>query len=307
MIIKNFLFHRVSDETDPFWPPMPTDLFESVIAHILKNHCVVQLEDYLGNGKFAKNGKTPATISFDDGYKDNIEYAVPILDKYKCPASFYVVTDCIDNNIPTWTYIMDHLFQHTSASKLMLEMDFVLPEFREISFTSKPEKLDFGIRLKAWMKTLSNVQRKQVLTHLHSAFSHVGLPLNKMMNWNDLRQMQNAGYRVGSHTVSHPVLASIENEHELFSELKDSGERIKSQLGEFPCTISYPIGSYNEKVIALSKQAGYRLGLAVHQRFYETSRDDQFAIPRVELYNESMWKNKLRVSGVYSWIKKKIK
>ena len=41
---------------------------------------------------------------FDDGYKDNIEYAAPILRQFKCPASFYVVTDCIDRNVPTWTY-----------------------------------------------------------------------------------------------------------------------------------------------------------------------------------------------------------
>ncbi|MBK7956947.1 MAG: polysaccharide deacetylase family protein [Bacteroidetes bacterium] len=35
---------------------------------------------------------------FDDGYLDNLEYAAPILAKYKVPASFYVVTDCIDQN-----------------------------------------------------------------------------------------------------------------------------------------------------------------------------------------------------------------
>lgn len=307
MIIKNFLFHRVSDEMDRLWPPMPTALFKSVIAHIQKNHHVVLLEDFMRAGKFEKNRKTLATISFDDGYKDNIEYAVPILDKCMCPASFYVVTACIDNNIPTWTYIVDHLFQNTHAKELVLEMDFLPAEFRKGLFATQSAKLDFANRLKYRMKFISNEQRTKVLAHLQAVFNNISSPVNTMMNWDDLRQMQNAGYSIGSHTVSHPVLASIQNENELFSELKNSGERIRSQLGEFPYTISYPIGSYNEKVIALSKQAGYQLGLAVKQRFYDTSKDDHFAVPRIELYNESMWKNKLRVSGIYTWLRKKIK
>src|ERR1700704_5577530 len=99
MIIKNFLFHRVSDETDRLWPPVSTALFRSLIAYITKEHRVVNLEEYLLSKEPHRTKKKLATISFDDGFKDNIEFAVPILDEYRCPASFYVATDCIDKNI----------------------------------------------------------------------------------------------------------------------------------------------------------------------------------------------------------------
>ncbi|MEI2824763.1 MAG: polysaccharide deacetylase family protein, partial [Chitinophagaceae bacterium] len=69
--------------------------------------------------------KKIATVLFDDGYKDNLEMAAPILSKYKCPASFYVVTDCIDRNIPTWTYILDDRFSKTRKEKIELDFDFV--------------------------------------------------------------------------------------------------------------------------------------------------------------------------------------
>src|SRR5215475_13779544 len=118
MIIKNFLFHRVSDEKDQLWPPMPVALFETLVAFITKRYQVISLEKFISGDFKANNGNQPATILFDDGYKDNIEYAVPILQKYRCPASFYVVTDCIDKNIPTWTYIVDYLLQNTRASSL---------------------------------------------------------------------------------------------------------------------------------------------------------------------------------------------
>ena len=306
MIIKNFLFHRVSDETDRLWPPMSTGLFRSVITFITKEYHVVNLEEHLLSKEPEKTKKKAATILFDDGYKDNIEYAVPILHEYKCPASFYVVTDCIDKNIPTWTYITDFLFQNTATGELDLEMEFVPPGFLKNEFRTPSARLDFGKRLKPWMKSLSNKNRRQVLAHLASAFNDVSLPGSKMMNWSDLQQMKTAGYTISSHSVSHPMLASIEDDKELFFELKESGERIRSILGEFPSTISYPIGSYDARVMNYSRQAGYKIGLAVEQKFYDTSRDDLFAIPRVELYNEPMWKTKMRINGIYNWAKRAI-
>ncbi len=307
MIIRNFLFHRVSDETDRLWPPTSTALFRSIITYITKRYHVVNLEDHLLAGEPGKTKKKAATISFDDGYKDNIEYAVPILKAYKCPASFYVATDCIDKNIPTWTYVADFLFKNTGIGKLALDMEFVPPQFRKNEIPSELARLDLASRLKRWMKGLPNKERQEVLLHLQSALNDVAPPANRMMNWNDLRQMQTDGYTIGSHTVSHPLLASIEDDKELFFELEESGERIRSELGRFPVTISYPIGSYDKRVMKCAKESGYKLGLAVRERFYDTGKDDLFSIPRVELGNESLLKCKLRISGMYSKIKSIIK
>jgi len=56
-----------------------------------------------------------------------------------------------------------------------------------------------------------------------------------------------------------------------------------------------------------AKESGYRLGIAVRERFYNTDKDDFFSIPRVELGNESMLKCKFRISGMYTTIKSIIK
>jgi peptidoglycan/xylan/chitin deacetylase (PgdA/CDA1 family) len=306
MIIRNFLFHRVSDETDHLWPPMPTALFRTIISHITKRYRVVALEDYFLSTGLEKKKKV-ATILFDDGFKDNIEYAVPILNEYKCPASFYIATGCIDKNLPTWTYISDFLLQNTAVKGLNLDMAFVPLLFRKNEFSSQAARLEFASQLKPWMKSLPNKKREEVLAYLQSAFHDVSLPANKMMDWNDLRQMQKAGYTIGSHTVTHPLLASVQDDNELFFELKQSGERIRTELGKFPVTISYPIGSYDQRVMTFSLEAGYKLGLAVDQKFYDTSTHDRFAIPRVELSNEPMWKCKMRITGIYAWAKSKIR
>src|SRR5436309_2296093 len=104
-MVSNFLFHSVNLMRDTLWDPMDTLLFEKCIKYISRKYIVVQLEEFFFDKQNLRSKKEFATVLFDDGYKDNIEYAAPILDKNRIKASFYVVTSCIDQNVPTWTYI----------------------------------------------------------------------------------------------------------------------------------------------------------------------------------------------------------
>ena len=299
-IVRNFLFHRVSNEADAMWPPMKPELFEHIIATLTKNYKVVPLEHYLDDKAAFASEKKIATVLFDDGYKDNIEIAAPILSKYKCPASFYVVTDCIDRNIPTWTYILDDRFSKTRKEKIELDFDFVPQKFKVVVLndtgTNKKE-------IKPWLKKLSNRQRQLVLENILQQCDDVSLPQNRMMNWGEVKQLANEGFIIGSHSHTHPMLASLQNENEIKEELTVSGEKIKTELGFFPATISYPIGSFDERVTKLAKETGYKYGLAVEQQFYQSSKNDLYKIPRVELYQEPWWKVQMRMKGIYSAIK----
>jgi hypothetical protein len=77
--MRNFLFHRVCNEENVLWPPIPTALFEKIIRNIKKKFHVVLLEDYLSGKDQMGEGENLATISFDDGYIDNYQFAAPIL------------------------------------------------------------------------------------------------------------------------------------------------------------------------------------------------------------------------------------
>jgi peptidoglycan/xylan/chitin deacetylase (PgdA/CDA1 family) len=295
MIIRNFLFHRVSDEKDELWPPMTPALFEKIIRVLTRTYKVVSLEEWLQDNNHQSAKKKLATVLFDDGYKDNIEYAAPILAKYDCPASFYIVTDCINKNIPTWTYLLDHVLQQTKISQLSIDQEGVPEEFKKISFSDRATIR----KIKPWMKKLSNVHRVQVLNSVLNQCRDVALPQNKMMSWEDIHQLAQAGFQIGSHSHTHPMLAALEDEVEIFNELNLSAEIINENLGKKPLTISYPIGSFDKRVTRLAAQAGYKWGLAVEQKFYRDEQDDKMAIPRTELYEEPWWKVSLRISGIY--------
>ena len=303
MLIKNFLFHRVSEEIDKLWPPMRPVLFEKIIRTLQQNHTIICLEELLSNTPDSRSSKTFATVLFDDGYKDNIEYAAPVLKKYNCPASFYVVTDCIDKNIPTWTYLVDHALQKTTIPELSLSFSYTPPGLKLILLP--PDKLSNPLveKVKPWMKGLSNKRRREVLQSILDQCKDVKAPENKMMNWNDIRELKQHGFHIGSHSHTHPMLGALEDESEINDELVISSGRILKETGAPPRTLSYPIGSFDDRVIKLAQKNGYKWGLAVEQRFYLPHKDTLFTIPRVELYQEPWWRVNMRMSGMYSRLK----
>jgi peptidoglycan/xylan/chitin deacetylase (PgdA/CDA1 family) len=271
---------------------MDVVLFEKCVQYIHNAHDVVLIEDLVGknaNGKFA-------TLMFDDGYKDNLEYAAPILEKYKCKASFYVVTDCIDKNEVTWTHFLDHAFQNTSQHKLDMGLEFMPNELKVKELSTNELRLQYAGKIKPFLKKITHAQRSKVLQIIKESFTDIESP-KLMMNWGDVKQLKSAGHYIGSHSVTHAMLGTMENETEVKNELLNSGNKIKEQLGYFPKTISYPVGSFNELTKSLAKETGYDIGLAVKQKAYDPKTDDRFEIPRIELYNESWWKTRSRITN----------
>jgi len=72
MVVRNFLFHRVSDEKDTMWPPMTVGLFKKIIRQLTEDFLVVPLESYLDDPGAFQTKRKIATVLFDDGFKDNI-------------------------------------------------------------------------------------------------------------------------------------------------------------------------------------------------------------------------------------------
>lgn len=287
-MIKNFLFHRVSPEKDRLWPPMSPDRFEWCVRWIKENYQIEILEHTVNSYK--KQDGSIATIMFDDGFKDNITYALPILTKYNIKASFYVVTDCVDNNIPTWTYILDYIYQNPDVSFIELNSQF------SNEIPTHFDTQSYAKEFKKWLKKAPNEIRNEVTRIMTEFIGKNNLP-QIMMDWSDLNTLMQKGHYIGSHTASHPMLGNISQDDHILYELEKSKQRINTELNHNPISISYPIGSFNSNVMKLAKRAGYDIGLAVNQKSYVPARDDIMQIPRIEVYQESLLKTKLRMNG----------
>ena len=170
------------------------------------------------------------------------------------------MTKCIDNNIPSWTHILEHLFQFTSIENIEINFDFLPQELNIRKLQSHEERIRYVSKLKPCLKTLSHEQRQLILDRVIETYDDIELP-KLMMNWEDLRKLKGDGHYIGSHTVSHCMLGTMNNENDITLELELSGKRIEEELGYFPLTISYPVGSFNKTTKEFAKKAGYKIGL----------------------------------------------
>jgi peptidoglycan/xylan/chitin deacetylase (PgdA/CDA1 family) len=306
MKIPILLFHRINSLSDKLWQPMRPELFEKIMHFVSKNYEVLPLTEICLDNTVTK--KKPLAITFDDGYKDYIDFALPILKKYDFPSSVFVVTDSVENNMPTWTYIMDYLFYNTRKRKLPLfNYGENCNSFANYSWNTKEEQIHYSKRFKQHLKCINDEKRNQIINHFLENFDDVSVPNNLMMTWDDLRFLKSEKVEIGSHTVSHSPLATLNIEEKLENEIIKSGEIIKQKLGYFPSTISYPVGSYNERVKEISKKAGYKIGLAVNQKIFKAEKYDLFEVPRIELYNEPFFRSKLKILGIESAVKSILK
>ncbi|MGF2412911.1 polysaccharide deacetylase family protein [Ferruginibacter sp.] len=300
------LFHRVNTVRDKLWDPMAPELFEKIIRFVSKNYEVLPLQEICLNKK--RHTKKALAITFDDGYRDYLDFALPVLKNYNLPSSMFVVAECVDNNLPTWTYIMDYLFFNTKKLALPpFDYGEACAAFAIYKWNNKEEQISYSKKFKQFLKLVDNERRNAIMQHFMESFDDVAAPCNLMMTWDDLRTLKNEPVEIGSHTLTHPPLATIDNQVELEKEIRISGEIIQQQLGYFPTTISYPVGSYNKKVKEVAKQAGYKIGLAVDQKLYNSQKQDLFEVPRIELYNDSFIRNKIKIYGIESALKSLIK
>jgi peptidoglycan/xylan/chitin deacetylase (PgdA/CDA1 family) len=306
--IKIFLFHRISPIRDLLWDPISPELFSRTIRYIKHKYEVISLDNILMEDvSTVRFNKPLCAIVFDDGYRDFINYALPILKKNNCTSSMYVVTDCVDKKIPPWTYVLDFHLLNSSMLELRLNESLLPKNLRKTKFANKNERLDFAKRIKPYLKTIRNTDREELYHQIIASLRDVEIPLDLMMSWDEIRYIKGEGVEIGSHSKTHPLLGKIDSKTDLVTEIKGSGNIIKEQLGFFPKSISYPNGSYTETVKDIAKESGFNAGLVVNQRTYNNSRHDQFEVPRIELYNEGLLKTKLRIEGIIQKINSVLK
>ena len=99
------------------------------------------------------------------------------------------------------------------------------------------------------------------------------------LSWDELRLLRNAGWEVGSHTVSHPRLTQL-NDEELASELSESRQHCTKEMGR-PCeSLAYPYGDYDARVQAAAQDAGYSGAASIDR----PGPPNPFDWPRIGVY-----------------------
>lgn len=229
----------------------------------LKRHLIAT--DLEGLGRYFKGEwgerKPPVLITFDDGYRNNLTVAAPILREEGMPAIFFVATGYLNTGRVLWNDEVTIRVQHWPEPEIDMPSGG-----RSTVPDDAVARRAFSKKVNEGCKRVTEEARGGYLEFLRSKTPSVELmddPEARMfMQWDEARKLAGMGFEIGSHTVEHPILSTISRER-LAAELRESKAAIEREL-QRPCAaIAYPNGSardVNEAVFEEVRAAGYDWG-----------------------------------------------
>ncbi|MGB9185686.1 MAG: polysaccharide deacetylase family protein [Solirubrobacteraceae bacterium] len=105
------------------------------------------------------------------------------------------------------------------------------------------------------------------------------------MSWDDLGELAEAGWEIGSHTRTHAHLTTLDEET-LTTELGQSREECAARTGRLTTSVAYPYGDVDERVVASARRTGYEAAAALE---WPSSKSSSLRYPRVGIYHVDSW------------------
>jgi peptidoglycan/xylan/chitin deacetylase (PgdA/CDA1 family) len=255
------VYHKVSPDQHPFFAPVQPEVFEQQMHFLRRCYKVMRLGELVDRAAHGDVPEKAVAITFDDGYRDNYEYAFPILKKHNLPATIFVATGAVGSGTPIWH---DRVFD---AFRFATVHDFATGQAREQSLQSTLVKA----------KRLHGDERRRFIDELENKLRpNAPAPGNqRMLNWDEIREMHRAGIEFGSHTVSHTILSCIPRS-EMMRELRDSRNELSERIGSPVSTFAYPNGKssdFNHEAKAVLRECGYSCAVTCCAGFNDASSD----------------------------------
>lgn len=238
-------YHSVND--DPVWARecvqrslvVPSAVFDAQVAYLAERHRVVGIGEVVEAMREGRDlDRRSVAITFDDGYEDNYRKAFPILKRHGVPATFYVTTGSVGDARPLWTVELRRAVMR--AQKPALELSFREAGPLDVSTDDAREK---AVReLAGHVKRCPAPEARAALAEILAAAGAAGRQERRvMMNWDEIREMHQAGMTVGAHTGEHLNLPSL-NDADLEKEVRGSRNALAVALDAPIEHFAYPNG-----------------------------------------------------------------
>jgi peptidoglycan/xylan/chitin deacetylase (PgdA/CDA1 family) len=270
------LYHRVSPQADPIYPPIPPALFEEHLQELLRLFEVVRLAEFLDRLKQGKPLAGCCAITFDDGYRDFLDHAYPILRQHRIPVTHFLVLDSLLKQQPTWNWRLNRI------TYLRDNNPFDMPLTIRVGQMTVPERETFLLQ-----------QEKQL-------GSEPGSPA--LLSAQDLARVDPELVEWGSHSVTHSNLGCCDP-NTACRELIASRQGLEEVTGKRVRYFSYPNGSYSPTAVALVPECGYEAALVVDQ-VAVTGKCSLYALPRFNIAAISPQKLMWELSGTITRLRR---
>ncbi|MDQ1468785.1 MAG: hypothetical protein QOJ99_265 [Bryobacterales bacterium] len=230
--------------------------------HIRRYYNPVSLDAVAG---FVREGvsvpRNSVAVTVDDGYRDFYLHAHPIFKRHGIPVTVFLMTGFLDHQVRPWWDQLKYAFLHSPLDRVVVRTGSEAE--KHFSLTDEASRRNAAALTGELLKSLSNAKRLAFLARLPELLQ-VEIPDTLPwvpMSWNEVRELASQGVGFGAHTRSHPILASLEAEHEIRDEIEGSRDRIGQELGSPPLHFSYPnglAGDIDDRVRRIAGNGGFR-------------------------------------------------
>lgn len=257
--LSTLIFHRVLPRPDPLFPnEVDAARFNAICSWIKSWFNVIPLDQAVRDLPRRALPARALAITFDDGYADNYEVAVPILRKHGLSATFFVATGFIDGGRMWNDTIIESLRACAYPSIDLRSLGATGLGLMTLERVSQ-RRMAIDSVLSA-VKYLPTAERLRVVAAI-AEISGSPLPDNLMMSSEQVRALRCSGMQVGAHTVSHPILAQLSDD-EARSEMSGSKASIERWLDEPVTLFAYPNGrphrDFNERTMQIASDVGFK-------------------------------------------------
>ena len=274
-------YHRVFARKESVWPyDLDADTFETHLQVLKKYFNVLPLREAVDKMSAGNLPRRSVCITFDDGYADNHDVALPLLQKYSMPATFFIATGYLNGGI-MWNDVVIESLRHTQKEQLDLS-SFGLGSYQ---FSSDQDKTSAIEALLNQLKYKIQDERESLVYAIKDAAGVVGTR-HLMMTDEQVRSMDAQHMQIGAHTITHPILAKLTDEKAL-QEIQISKSYLENLLKHpvdiFAFPNGKPITDYTVKHVAMLKELGFKAAVSTAWGYANQSMD-KFQIPRVVLW-----------------------
>lgn len=271
------IYHRVRREVDPLFPgEVDAVRFDQHLELLSRLFNVLPLQDAV---RLLAAGKLPARaacITFDDGYADNADVALPILQRHGMTATFFICTGFLDGG-RMWNDTIIESIRRAEGERLDLAA-VGLGEFAIATNDDRQRAISQLIASAKYLDPARRVEHSEAIREL----SRAALPDDLMLRTDQVRALHDAGMGIGGHTVNHPILLRLPADL-VRREIADGKSALEQMIGAPVRLFAYPNGTpgtdydheHAKTVCALGFDAAFSTAWGAASR-----SSDPFQLPR---------------------------
>jgi peptidoglycan/xylan/chitin deacetylase (PgdA/CDA1 family) len=261
--------------------------FERVIARLRRSKVdLISLDEMhrrLTTGDFPR--RRFVCVTFDDGYRDNQEFAYPVLKKYEVPFAIYVATSFADKIGELWWLALEAVIAQNQMIGLHLDGRDRWFECRGVN-----DKREVFGHIYAWLRQLPTEEELRQVVRDLSVRHRVDMAAfcaDLCMGWDELATLAaDPLVTIGAHTVNHPILTKLDD-HAVRAELGSSRSVIEAALGVRPAHLAYPIGdrtAAGTREFQIASELGFKTAVTTRPGVvFRKHAGHLTALPRISL------------------------